>query len=227
MLDLKNITSNNMNSLTEENYLKAIFHLLDSENQVTVNELSKFLQIKMPSVNSMMKKFADKNWVIYETYKPIKVTELGRKEAAIVVRKHRLTEMFLVEKMGFGWENVHEIAEQLEHVHSEDFFDKMDEILNFPKVDPHGEPIPDKDGIIITQNLKKLSECKINETVILTSVTISTDDFLNYLNQRNLALGAEILIKNIEKFDGSMQITFADRTEILSKMVCEKLLVKK
>ena len=227
MLDLKNITSNNMNSLTEENYLKAIFHLLDSENQVTVNELSKFLQIKMPSVNSMMKKFADKNWVIYETYKPIKVTELGRKEAAIVVRKHRLTEMFLVEKMGFGWENVHEIAEQLEHVHSEDFFDKMDEILNFPKVDPHGEPIPDKDGIIITQNLKKLSECKVNDMVILTSVTISTDDFLNYLNQRNLALGAEILIKNIEKFDGSMQIDFSDRTETLSKMVCEKLLVKK
>lgn len=227
MLDLKNITSNNMNSLTEENYLKAIFHLLDSENQVTVNELSKFLQIKMPSVNSMMKKFADKNWVIYETYKPIKVTELGRKEAAIVVRKHRLTEMFLVEKMGFGWENVHEIAEQLEHVHSEDFFDKMDEILNFPKVDPHGEPIPDKDGIIITQNLKKLSECKINDMVILTSVTISTDDFLNYLNQRNLALGEEILIKNIEKFDGSMQIDFSDRTEVLSKMVCEKLLVKK
>ncbi len=227
MLDLKNITSNNMNSLTEENYLKAIFHLLDSENQVTVNELSKFLQIKMPSVNSMMKKFADKNWVIYETYKPIKVTELGRKEAAIVVRKHRLTEMFLVEKMGFGWENVHEIAEQLEHVHSEDFFDKMDEILNFPKVDPHGEPIPDKDGIIITQNLKKLSECKVNDMVILTSVTISTDDFLNYLNQRNLALGEEILIKNIEKFDGSMQITFSDRTEVLSKMVCEKLLVKK
>lgn len=227
MLDLKNITSNNMNSLTEENYLKAIFHLLDSENQVTVNELSKFLQIKMPSVNSMMKKFADKDWVIYETYKPIKVTELGRKEAAIVVRKHRLTEMFLVEKMGFGWENVHEIAEQLEHVHSEDFFDKMDEILNFPKVDPHGEPIPDKDGIIITQNLKKLSECKVNDMVILTSVTISTDDFLNYLNQRNLALGAEILIKNIEKFDGSMQIEFSDRTEVLSKMVCEKLLVKK
>lgn len=227
MLDLKNITSNNMNSLTEENYLKAIFHLLDYENQVTVNELSKFLQIKMPSVNSMMKKFADKNWVIYETYKPIRVTELGRKEAAIVVRKHRLTEMFLVEKMGFGWENVHEIAEQLEHVHSEDFFDKMDEILNFPKVDPHGEPIPDKDGIIITQNLKKLSECKENDMVILTSVTISTDDFLNYLNQRNLALGAEILIKNIEKFDGSMQIEFSDRTEVLSKMVCEKLLVKK
>lgn len=216
-----------MNSLTEENYLKAIFHLIDSENQVTVNELSKFLHIKMPSVNSMMKKFADKNWVIYETYKPIKVTDFGRKEAAIIVRKHRLTEMFLVEKMGFGWENVHEIAEQLEHVHSDEFFDKMDEILNYPKVDPHGEPIPDKEGIIINQNLKKLSECKEGDNVILTSVTISTDDFLNYLNQRNLSLGTEILIKKIEKYDASMTIEFLSKEVILSKMVCEKLLVKK
>lgn len=216
-----------MNSLTEENYLKAIFHLIDTEQKVTVNELSKFLNIKMPSVNSMMKKFAQKNWVIYESYKPIKVTNIGVIEAARIVRKHRLTEMFLVEKMGFGWENVHEIAEQLEHIQSEDFFDKMDEILSYPKIDPHGEPIPDKDGNIINQNYHKLSECKINETVILTSVTISTDDFLNYLNQRNLALGAEILIKNIEKFDGSMQIEFSDKTEVLSKMVCEKLLVKK
>lgn len=216
-----------MNSLTEENYLKAIFHLLDSENQVTINELSKFLNIKMPSVNSMMKKFSEKNWVIYETYKPIKVTKTGRKEAAIVVRKHRLTEMFLVEKMSFGWENVHKIAEQLEHVHSEEFFDKMDEILNFPKVDPHGEPIPDKDGIIIKQNLKKLSECKENDKVLLTSVTISTDEFLNYLNQRNLTLGTKILIKKIEKFDSSMLIEFSKKTEILSKFVCDKLLVKK
>ena len=216
-----------MNSLTEENYLKAIFHLIDNENQVTVNELSKFLNIKMPSVNSMMKKFAEKNWVIYETYKPIKVTDFGRKEAAIIVRKHRLTEMFLVEKMGFGWENVHEIAEQLEHVHSEDFFDKMDEILNFPKVDPHGEPIPDKEGIIINQNLKKLSECKEGDSVILTSVTISTDDFLNYLNKRNLSLGTEIFVKKVEKYDASMTVNFSEREEILSKIVCEKLLVKK
>lgn len=216
-----------MNSLTEENYLKAIFHLIDTENQVTVNELSKFLNIKMPSVNSMMKKFAEKNWVIYETYKPIKVTEIGKKEAAIIVRKHRLTEMFLVEKMGFGWENVHEIAEQLEHVHSEKFFDKMDEILNFPKVDPHGEPIPDKDGLIINQNLKKLSECKEGDKVILTSVTISTDDFLNYLNQRSLSLGTEMKIENIEKFDSSVTISYANQIKTLSKVVCEKLLVKK
>ncbi len=111
-------------TLTEENYLKALFHLVDNEGKVTINELSKFLNVKMPSVNNMMKKFAEKKWVIYETYKPLIVTENGRREAALVVRKHRLTEMFLVKKMNFGWENVHEIAEQLEHVHSKIFLIK-------------------------------------------------------------------------------------------------------
>ena len=216
-----------MNSLTEENYLKAIFHLIDDEQNVTINELSKFLGIKMPSVNSMIKKFSQKNWVIYESYKPIKITDKGRIEAARVVRKHRLTEMFLVDKMGFGWENVHEIAEQLEHIQSEIFFDKMDEILNYPKIDPHGEPIPDKDGNIINQDFSKLSECMIGDKVTLRSVTISTDDFLNYLNQRELSLGIEIEILSIEKFDSSFTILFNNKKESLSKMVCEKLLVKK
>ena len=216
-----------MNSLTEENYLKAIFHLIDDEQNVTINELSKFLGIKMPSVNSMIKKFSQKNWVIYESYKPIKITDNGRIEAARVVRKHRLTEMFLVDKMGFGWENVHEIAEQLEHIQSEIFFDKMDEILNYPKIDPHGEPIPDKDGNIINQDFSKLSECMIGDKVTLRSVTISTDDFLNYLNQRELSLGIEIEILSIEKFDSSFTILFNNKKESLSKMVCDKLLVTK
>lgn len=227
MLDLPKSYSNNMNSLTEENYLKAFFHLSDENNQVTVNELSKFLNIKMPSVNSMMKKFSEKKWVIYESYKPIKITDLGKKEAAIIVRKHRLTEMFLVEKMAFGWENVHEIAEQLEHIHSEEFFDKMDELLNYPKVDPHGEPIPDKDGNIINQDFYKLSECKVGDVCVLSSVTISTDDFLNYLNLRSLSLSTTIEILEIEKFDASMTILYNEKREILSKMVSEKLLVVK
>ena len=216
-----------MNSLTEENYLKAIFHLIDDEQNVTINELSKFLGIKMPSVNSMIKKFSQKNWVIYESYKQIKITDKGRIEAARVVRKHRLTEMFLVDKMGFGWENVHEIAEQLEHIQSEIFFDKMDEILNYPKIDPHGEPIPDKDGNIINQDFSKLRECMIGDKVTLRSVTISTDDFLNYLNQRELSLGIEIEILSIEKFDSSFTILFNNKKESLSKMVCDKLLVTK
>lgn len=216
-----------MKSLNEENYLKAIFHLIDKDDTFTVNELSKMLNIKMPSVNSMMKKFSQKNWVIYESYKPIKITALGKKEAAHVVRKHRLTEMFLVEKMGFGWEVVHEIAEQLEHIHSEIFFDKMDELLNYPKVDPHGEPIPDKQGNIIQQNLTKLSECKAGETVILSAVIDSSDEFLTYLNHRNLSLNSELKILEVEKFDQSMKIEFSGKTEILSEMVCDKILVQK
>ncbi len=215
------------NSLTEENYLKAIFHLATDKNTVTINELSKLMNIKMPSVNSMMKKFAEKNWVIYESYKPIKITESGKKEAAMVVRKHRLTEMFLVKKMGFGWETVHEIAEQLEHIHSDIFFDKMDELLEYPKIDPHGEPIPDKEGNIILQNLMKLSECKVGQKVVLASVTSSADDFLTYLNHRNINLNTDVEITNIEKFDASMTIRFNGKTETLSKMVCDRLLVEK
>ena len=215
-----------MNSLTEENYLKALYHLINDNDEVSVNDLSRQLNIKMPSVNSMIKKFADKNWVKYESYKPIKLTESGKKEASLIVRKHRLTEMFLVEKMGFGWENVHEIAEQLEHIHSEVFFDKMDEILNYPKVDPHGEPIPDKDGNVIQPDLKKLSKCQENEIVELASVTTSSEEFLSFLNKRNLSLGTEIKVLQREDFDQSMKVFYNDQEENFSKTVCDRLLVK-
>ena len=215
-----------MNSLTEENYLKALYHLADEHEEVSVNDLSRHLHIKMPSVNSMIKKFAEKKWVIYESYKPVKLTESGKKEASLIVRKHRLTEMFLVEKMGFGWENVHEIAEQLEHIHSDKFFDKMDEILNYPKVDPHGEPIPDKEGHVVQPDLKKLSQCKENEVVKLSSVTTSSEEFLNFLNKRELMLGTTILVLGKEDFDQSMQVKYHDQTETLSKTVCDRLLVK-
>lgn len=215
-----------MISLTEENYLKAIFHIVSDENTVTINELSKFLNVKMPSVNNMMKKFAERKWVIYESYKPLTITAEGRKQAALIVRKHRLTEMFLVEKMNFGWENVHEIAEQLEHIHSEMFFDKMDEILNYPKFDPHGEPIPDKDGNIIAQDLKKLSHVKVGQQVIFTAVTISDADFLNFLNGKKLELGQTIEVLEIEKYDHSMSVKIGAETVVLSNIVCEKILVK-
>ena len=215
-----------MVTLSEENYLKAIFHLVDEKNQVTVNEISKFLDIKMPSVNSMMKKFAEKKWVIYESYKPLIITKEGIIQAAQIVRKHRLTEMFLVEKMGFGWEQVHEIAEQIEHLKSEIFFDKIDELLNFPKVDPHGSPIPDKNGIIIEQHFKKLSECKVGDVVIFKSISESTKEFLHYLNQKKLPLDTEISIIFKENFDHSMTVKYLDQKEVFSVMVCEKLLVQ-
>lgn len=226
LLDLCLKQSNLMISLSEENYLKAIFHLMNTDNTVTINELSKVLSVKMPSVNNMMKKFAEKGWVIYESYKPLKITVAGKKQAALVVRKHRLTEMFLVEKMNFGWENVHEIAEQLEHIHSETFFDNMDELLNYPKYDPHGEPIPDKEGNIIAQDLKKLSNCKVGESVVFTAVTTTDEDFLNFLNKKKLVLGKEIKVLNIEKFDKSMLVKIQEEEIVLSNIVCDKILVK-
>lgn len=216
-----------MKTFTEENYLKAIFHLMNEKNEVTVNDISKFLKLKMPTVNSMMKKFAEKKWVDYENYKPLKITKEGRKEASQVVRKHRLTEMYLAEKMGFGWEEVHEVAEQIEHIQSEKFFDKIDELLDFPKTDPHGSPIPDKSGNIIENQYFKLSECKKGEKVIFSAVTESSGEFLNFLNNKSLSLETEIQINEIEDYDRSMTIFFSGKSEIFSKVVCEKLLVIK
>ncbi|MFC6267495.1 metal-dependent transcriptional regulator [Frigoriflavimonas asaccharolytica] len=215
------------NTTTEENYLKALFHLCSDDKKVTVNEVSKFLDLKMPSINNMMKKFHEKKWVIFESYKPIIVTEEGMKQAALIVRKHRLTEMFLVEKMNFGWENVHEIAEQLEHLQSEIFFEKMDEILNFPKFDPHGEAIPDKEGNIISQDLLKLSQCKVGDIVIFKSVTFSDSDFLEYLNDKKIQLGCKIEVLKIENFDHSVLVKIDGKNSTFSGKASEKLLVKK
>ncbi len=216
-----------MNSQTEENYLKSLFNLANENGETTVNELSKQLDIKMPTVNRMMKKLAEKKFVHYESYKPIRLTEKGKKEAALIIRKHRLTEMYLVEKMGFGWEQVHTIAEQIEHIQSPDFFEKMDKILGFPKVDPHGSPIPDKSGKMEWIEYNKLSDRKAGETVTLAAVTNSSGEFLKFLNIRELHLGVILKIKSVEIFDGTMVVSYGKRkSETLSRLVCERLLVK-
>lgn len=215
-----------MITLSEENYLKAIFYLANEKRQININEISKFLNIKMPSVNSMMKKFAERGWVIYKSYKPLQITDAGICEAAQIVRKHRLTEMFLTEKMGFGWEQVHDIAEQIEHIKSDLFFDRIDKLLNFPKVDPHGSPIPDKNGNIIHQNYKKLSECDIETTVTFRALIESSKDFLEYLNLKELSLGTKIKVLHKETFDNNITISYLNRVEIISNIVAEKLLVE-
>lgn len=217
-----------MHSYTEENYLKALFNLSAGKGEVSANEMSKQLGIKMPTVNSMMKKLAEKKLVYYESYKPLRLTEKGKKEAGLIIRKHRLTEMFLVQKMGFGWEEVHEIAEQIEHLQSPQFFEKMDALLGYPKVDPHGSPIPDKNGKIEWIQYEKLSSCKAGDTLKLAAVIHTTDDFLKFLNTRELQLGQKIKIKAIEKFDGTMTISYGKKTdEMFSHTVCERLLVEK
>lgn len=218
-----------MVSLTEENYLKTLFHLSGQSGEVSVNSISKHLNIKMPTVNSMMKKLADKKLVHYQSYKPLKLTEKGKKEAALIVRKHRLTEMFLVEKMNFGWEQVHEIAEQMEHIKSTSFFEKMDELLGYPKIDPHGSPIPDKNGkLSASSNYIKLSSCAKGDLVSISAVMHSSDDFLKFLNSRHIQLGVTLEIKKVESFDGSMVVQYGKKKEeVLSQTVCEKLLVQK
>ena len=217
-----------MNSQTEENYLKALFNRANEKGETSVNELSKQLGIKIPTVNSMIKKLAEKKLVHYESYKPIRLTEKGKKEAALIIRKHRLTEMYLVEKMGFGWEQVHNIAEQVEHIQSPEFFGKMDELLGYPKVDPHGSPIPDRNGKMQWLEYSKLSDCKAGDSVVLAAVTYSSDEFLKFLNTRDLHLGVALKIKSVETFDGTMTVGYGKRKgETLSRMVAERLLVNK
>lgn len=217
-----------MNSFTEENYLKALFNIANETGEVNVAELSKRLDIKMPTVTSMMKKLSEKKLVHYESYKPLHLTEKGKKEAGLIIRKHRLTEMFLVDKMKIGWENVHDIAEQIEHIRSPIFFEKMDELLGYPKVDPHGSPIPDKNGRVVWKEYNKLSDCKVGETVKLAAVINTSSDFLRFLNIREMRLGLKIKIKSIEPFDKSIIVSYGKRqAEALSNVVCERLLVEK
>lgn len=217
-----------MISYTEENYLKALFNLANTKGEVTVLDVSKSLGLKMPTVNSMMKKLAEKKLVFYESYKPLKLTDKGKKEAGIIIRKHRLTEMYLVEKMGFGWDEVHAIAEQIEHIQAPSFFEKMDAILGYPSTDPHGSPIPDKNGKVHWIQYSKLSDCSTGDTVKISAVTNSSDEFLRFLNSKSLQLDLKIKVKKVEDFDGTIVIQFGNKNEeTLSRIVCEKLLVTK
>lgn len=213
--------------MTEENYLKALFNLAGEKGEVGVGDLSQHLDIKMPTVTNMMKRLAEKKLVHYETYKPVRLTERGRKEAALIIRKHRLTEMYLVQKMGFGWEDVHEIAEQIEHIQSPAFFDKMDQVLGYPKADPHGAPIPDKNGKLAWIAYDRLCDCRPGDSVRLAAVVHSSSDFLKFLNHRQIHLGLRIKVRTVESFDGSLVVAYENREETLSRIVCERLLVEK
>ncbi|MNK24367.1 Iron-dependent repressor IdeR [compost metagenome] len=216
-----------MISQTEENYLKALYNLTYLKGDANVNEISKRLDIKMPTVNSMMKKLADKGFVYYESYKPLRLTEEGKKEAALIIRKHRLTEMYLFQKMGFAWDEVHQIAEQVEHIHSPEFFSKMDELLGYPTVDPHGSPIPDQNGVMPLENYVFLNTCKAGDMVTLMAVQPSSKELLQYLTAKNLELGTTLTIKSIEPFDESLTVAYKDRPiEVLSSKVTATLLVR-
>lgn len=216
-----------MSTQTKENYLKALYHLHQKGDEISLSELGRNLSLSKPTVNDMVKKLHDEGLVIYEKYKPIKLSKEGSVNAAIVIRKHRLSEMFLSQIMGFGWEEVHDIAEELEHIKADHFFDRMDELLGFPSVDPHGSPIPKKDGEVVKNNYKLLSECKAGSSVILRALLDSTTEFLLYLNKKEIQLGAKMMIHQIESFDMSMTISYGHfSSQTFSNTVSKRLLVE-
>ncbi len=216
-----------MASQTEENYLKSLYMLTGSKKGVNAKDLSASLQVRLPTVNSMINNLKNKELVNYEKYKPISLTGKGKKMAALILRKHRLTEMYLVDKMGFGWEEVHDIAEQVEHIDSPVFFERMDELLGFPKFDPHGSPIPDKNGQVSHEFKVRLSDCSSGNRVMLAALTHDSSEFLRFLNKHELKLGMELEINSVEPFDNSMVVSYKNHpVQMLSKTVCDRLLVE-
>lgn len=217
-----------MSTVTKENYLKALFFLDQKDRNITVSDLGKTMKVSKPTVSDMVKKLEGKGWVHYQKYKPLQLTEEGRRRAALIVRKHRLTEMFLVQIMGFGWEEVHEIAEELEHLNSDVLFDRMEELLGFPSVDPHGSPIPDKHGNFRELNYVLLSQIPAGSQVVLRGLRDSSKEFLLFLNSKKLALGTVIDLHHIEDFDKSVVLSYGDVTgQVFSQSVASRLLVER
>lgn len=216
-----------MASNIKENYIKALFYLHQKNDAISLSELGEELNVSKPTANEMIKKLQQEGIVISKKYKPIKITEKGKQKAAEIIRKHRLSEMFLLQVMKFGWEEVHEIAEDLEHIKTDKFFDRMDELMGFPKTDPHGSPIPDKNGNFNKPNYKRLSQIPVNTSVVVKALRDSSTDFLLYLNNKSIKLGTTITIDEIESFDGSLTVSYLKHAKIvLSTSICDRILVE-
>ena len=197
-----------MNSFTEENYLKAIYKLLEKgAKKVSTNSISEMVDTAPASVTDMLKKLASKKYIHYEKYQGVSLTANGRKIAVEIIRKHRLWELFLVEKLSFRWDEVHDIAEQLEHIQSELLIEKMDRFLQYPKFDPHGDPIPDVKGNIHAQKSTPLSESGVSDRVIITGVIDHSPLFLQHIEKMGLSLGKELTIRERYDYDQSYHIT--------------------
>ena len=215
-----------MNSQSEEDYLKAVYHLQRENKSVSTNAIASYLEMKPSSVSDMLKKLADKKLIYYKKYKGSSLTKKGKLIALSIIRKHRLWETFLVDKLGFGWGHVHNIAEQLEHIDSEELIDKLDAFLQFPKYDPHGDPIPGKDGVIEALNQKLLIELQKSDKGIITGVKKGTPSLLNYLDKEKIKLGDSIKVLEIREFDGSFLILINEKKIMLSEKICQNLLLE-
>ena len=216
-----------MRTSSEEDYLKAIYALSNNSDGASTNALANHLSMKASSITDMLKKLSEKGWVHYEKYKGASLNADGTTIALSIVRKHRLWETFLVNKLKFKWDEVHEIAEQLEHINSKELVDRLDDFLGNPKFDPHGDPIPNKDHKITDSRKRSyLSEVKINSEVIIIGVKDSSAQLLQYLEKENMILGKHISVLEIHDFDKSLRIAINGKELNISERVAQNVLVQ-
>lgn len=216
-----------MFSQSEENYLKTIFNLeVDFQDFISTNTIAERMKTKASSVTDMLKKLAKKNLIIYKKYQGAKLSKSGKKIAISIIRKHRLWECFLVDKLNFNWDEVHEIAEQLEHIRSKELILRLEEYLDFPTIDPHGDPIPDKNGKINFHKGNTLADAKVNVTGVIIGVKDSSDDFLKFLKKLNISLGTSIKIIDKESFDQSLTIIIDKKEVNISHQTAKNIFIK-
>ncbi|KQS52826.1 MULTISPECIES: metal-dependent transcriptional regulator [Flavobacterium] len=214
-------------TFSEENYLKTIYHLTTaSDAEVSTNAIAEKMETKASSVTDMLKKLAEKGLINYKKYQGVSLTQDGKLAAKMIVRKHRLWEVFLVEKLGFSWDEVHDIAEQLEHIKSEKLINKLDDFLDNPTEDPHGDPIPDREGRIIKIEKQLLSELSENQSGICVGVKDTSSEFLKYLDKQEIALGSKIEFLSRESFDLSLRIKVNGKELTISNKIASNLFVK-
>lgn len=217
-----------MQTFTEENYLKTIFFLsVDTEEWVSTNALADSTNTRAASVSDMLKRLAEKGLINYQKYRGVRLTEEGERLALLVIRKHRLWEVFLAEKLQFGWDEVHVIAEELEHIRSERLIEKLDAFLGYPQFDPHGDPIPNAEGQMPEIRYRKLSEVTKGNTVLMMGVCEHSSAFLQHLDKSGLTLGCQLKIQEINAFDQSVNVLVDDHHALfVSHEVAKNLLVK-
>lgn len=212
---------------TEENYLKAIYSIgLNTGKSVSTNNIAQQLETKASSVTDMIQKLSEKKLVAYKKYKGSNLTSKGKNIAVEIIRKHRLWEVFLVNKLDYKWDEVHDLAEQLEHIKSNSLIDKLETFLNFPTHDPHGDPIPDKDGNIVHHKNNMLSSISIGETCTVIGVKDSSTSFLNYLDNVNIKLGSTLKVTSKEEFDNSIIIEINKTLISISNQISKNLFIK-
>ncbi|MBR09429.1 MAG: iron-dependent repressor [Rickettsiales bacterium] len=218
-----------MITVAEENYLKAIYSLNLNRNdkELGTNELAKHLGISPATVSSMVKKLKEKKLIHYEKYGAISLLEKGKKEACTVIRKHRLWETFLVEKMEFTWDEIHEVAEQLEHIKSKKLVDQLDKLLGYPEYDPHGDPIPKVNGEMRESHKITLDQGTIGKPLLIVGVKKDSSAFLQHITQLGLAIKSKIVIKTHHEFDDSLDVEIEGKHQMISQKVAENIFVTK